>query len=227
MPRRPVGRPTNEKECVGREGVIDAACELLKTTPPSAITRALLARTTGVNPSLIRYYFKDRTAVLVAAAEKLSYEFEEVARKAIEASDGSPRSRLEARVSAHVDLCATYPYFNRLIVEELMYSDDVDGQEILSKSIQIGPEHYGDILKQGVEAGRYRLVDPDFLFSAVVALGAYIRPVQELKRVTEGRGFDPEATSAKYKKFICDLILYGISSRNDDAPPPAEATTKR
>jgi hypothetical protein len=44
----------------------------MKTTPPAQITRLDIARAAGVDPALIRYYFGNKSALVVAAVYQAS-----------------------------------------------------------------------------------------------------------------------------------------------------------
>ena len=67
-PKRAKGRPVTGENDVGRERLITAAQTLLKTLPPARVTISRIAQEAGVDPALVRYYFGDRTRLLMAVA---------------------------------------------------------------------------------------------------------------------------------------------------------------
>ncbi|MDE8344143.1 MAG: TetR/AcrR family transcriptional regulator, partial [Acidocella sp.] len=73
--KRGIGRPASGGNSVGREKLLKTACDLLKVTPPAKLTRFMVAQKAGVDPSLIRYYFRDRISMLAAAAERLEEQY--------------------------------------------------------------------------------------------------------------------------------------------------------
>ena len=97
---RSAGRPRSGSQPVGREALIEVTCELLKSHPPSAVTRALVARHSNVDPSLIRYYFRDRDSLMVAAAESIVARFRSIVAAAYARTDNSARDMLMARIGA-------------------------------------------------------------------------------------------------------------------------------
>src|SRR5450432_3263821 len=54
------GQPASSAGSVGPEALIQLTCEMLTRIPPGDVTRAAVARHAGVDPALIRYYFKNR-----------------------------------------------------------------------------------------------------------------------------------------------------------------------
>src|SRR5579885_3188212 len=69
--RRARGRPATTALSVGAETLVLKACELLREVSPRELSLLRLARYAGVDRSLIRYYFTDRSSVLFAAARHL------------------------------------------------------------------------------------------------------------------------------------------------------------
>ncbi len=77
------GRPSSVKETVGREALIAAAKELLKTKSPSKIRRVDIAKAAGADPALVRYYFKDAGSLLASAMEEVAQDNMRRTRKQI------------------------------------------------------------------------------------------------------------------------------------------------
>lgn len=216
QPVRRRGRPKAVAEpgtdaTIGRDALIDTVIELLKTLPPSSITPVVVARAIGVHPSLIRYYFKNRATMLVAVAERLTRQFtaqvEEMAQ-----SDGRPQSRLFARVSALIDLNATYPFFHQLFASEIATSDDPVAREMVAQFTLRGQAAYGAIMRSGLADGSFRGVDSGLLYVAIVALSAFFTSAHRQLETAQGVPLDEKEFRAAYKAFVCDLILKGVES---------------
>jgi TetR/AcrR family transcriptional regulator len=215
------GRPRNVAEgtgaqdvSVGRDALIDATIELLKTRPPSAITPVVVARTTGVHPSLIRYYFKNRASLLVAVAERVTEQFSEQVEAAALVSDGSPRSRLCARIGALIDLNATYPFFHQLIVSEIAPSEDPIAREMIARFTNRGQGAYGAILRAGLVDGSFRGMDPGLLYVVVIGMSEFFASARRQLETAQGMEIDEAELRAVYKTFVCDLVLNGVTSRD-------------
>src|SRR4051812_37632865 len=72
-PKRGQGRPADNT--VGKETVLATARKLVKEHPPARVTISLIAREAGVDPALVRYYFGDRSNLLLAVAESMLSAF--------------------------------------------------------------------------------------------------------------------------------------------------------
>ena len=68
--KRGQGRPVSGENDVGRERLLAATEKLLRTMPPARVTIARIAQEAGVDPALVRYYFGNRAALLVAVVDE-------------------------------------------------------------------------------------------------------------------------------------------------------------
>lgn len=196
---------------VGRDALIEATIDLLKTRPPSAITPVVVARATGVHPSLIRYYFRNRASLLVAVAERITEQFSQQVEKAAEQSDGTPRSRLCARIGALIDLNASFPFFHQLFVSEIAMSDDPAALDMVARFTNRGQGAYGTILRAGLVDGSFRGMDPGLLYVVVIGMSEFFVSARRQLEIAQGAPIDEEELRAVYKAFVCDLVLNGIT----------------
>ncbi len=210
---RGTGRPKGENATVGRDALIDKACELLKTTQPAEITRAMVARETGVDPSLIRYYFSNRSALLAAAAKRITERYAVMLDEARARSDGSPESSLRERIRALVELMAEYPFFHRLFVEEIMGSDSEDARAVFEAVTARGATGYRAIVGAGVDSGAFREVDTTMLFAAIIGMAEFFKPGTKVIEEARGEAVPEAELRENYTHFICDLVLNGIAKR--------------
>ena len=70
-PRRSRGRPGSKQGAVGREAIVASARQLLDKLPPHKATNSSIARSAGVDPALVRYYFGSREELLLAVIEDI------------------------------------------------------------------------------------------------------------------------------------------------------------
>jgi len=210
--RRGIGRPAAGAQTVGREALITRTCEMLTRLPPNKITRAEVARHMNVDPSLIRYYFRDRSALLVAAAERLIDTFLQLLEQELANSDMSPAGRLRARVSALLKLNITYPFFHRLVMDELAKVESRPAVRFMEELTQKGLTGYGAIIDAGVKDGTLRRVNSAFLFLAAIGLTEFFVNGMPVLRMAMGKDFDERLIAARYREFICELLLSGLKA---------------
>jgi TetR/AcrR family transcriptional regulator len=209
--RRSIGRPASVHESVGRDALLEKTCELLRELPPDKVTRAEVARYTNVDPSLIRYYFRDRASLLVAAAEKLTLEFARNLDKAVKHSDSSPRSLLRARIAALFELIVSHPYFHRLLIEEIVPSNAAAAKKMMDEMTQRSVAGYEAILVAGAKDGSLRRVSSAHLLLTVIGMCEFFIAGLPILKIALGRKFDDKAAGHEYVDFVCDLVLNGLA----------------
>jgi TetR/AcrR family transcriptional regulator len=211
--RRGIGRPAAGAQSVGRDALIARTCEMLTRLPPNKITRAEVARHMNVDPSLIRYYFRDRSTLLVAAAERLVATFQRLLDEELAQSDMSAPGRLRARVSALLKLNITYPFFHRLMIDELVKIESKPATRFMEDITQKGVSGYSAIIDAGVKDGSLRRVNSAFLFLAVIGLTEFFVNGMPVLRMAMGKDFDERGIATRYRDFICELLLTGLKAK--------------
>jgi TetR/AcrR family transcriptional regulator len=216
--QRGIGRPAAGQQTVGREALITRTCEMLMQMPPNRITRAEVARHMNVDPSLIRYYFRDRSTLLLAAVARLTAELSRLMEEELARSDLTPASRLRARVSALLKLNVTYPFFHRLMIDELVNLNTPAAVRFVDQLTREGVAGYAEIIETGVREGVFRHTNVPFLFLAVIGMCEFFINGMPILRIAMGKDFDQRAISQRYREFICDMILDGLRSKEIATP---------
>ena len=125
--KRGQGRPTDGG--VGRQAIIDSAKKLLRELPPARITISLVAREAGVDPALIRYYFKDRSNLLMEVVNDL-LQGVPLAPKSV----ADPEAAIIARIHQAHNFTRSAKQMQRLMIDELA---DAKSDEVRQKHREI------------------------------------------------------------------------------------------
>jgi hypothetical protein len=133
---------------------------------------------------------------------------EELAR-----SDLTPESQLRARVSALLKLNITYPFFHRLMIDELVNLDTPAAVRFVDQLTREGMAGYAEIMDAGVRDGASRPSNVPFLFLTVIGMCEFFVNGMPILRIALGKEFDPRAISMRYREFICDLLLNGLNAK--------------
>jgi TetR/AcrR family transcriptional regulator len=217
--KRGQGRPKDPNALVGRDAIINATRELLRHRPPSAVTRADIARFAQVDPALIRYYFGTTEALLTAVASQINSEMHARIRAAVKIA-GSSEEKLRQRIRTFLAMHAENPHLNQLIVQKILGSRQREARLARAEMVKDSLRTLEDILIEGHRAGRLRAVDPRFLHIALIGMCDFFftgRPV-----VDELFPDADERLLESYGEFLADLILGGLA-----APSKASTTGKR
>ena len=214
--KRGIGRPRRDAAAaVGREVLVDCVCQLLRTHAPHAITYVSVARKAGVDPSLVRYYFKDRHELLVAATERLASLFDSTLSVAHIDPSKAPLEAILARASALLKLEVTYPFFNRLIVEEVVSSRLANAQALMEKFARRAIEACRRAIDTGVQQGRMRPVNPLFLHLAMIGICSMYVTGQPIMEFAVRKGIAGGASAEEYEHFLIDLLRAGLTRATD------------
>jgi AcrR family transcriptional regulator len=214
--RRSIGRPrAGDSTAVGREALIAAACDLLTRLPPAKVTRARVARAVNVDPSLIRYYFRDRATLLLAAFDRLTDDFQRMSAEIPRTSGGqaAAHQRLRARIKASLRLNFRYPYFHQLLIEEVGNMPDPAAREHMKQLTERGLASYDSILKAGAEDGSLRSVDVAFLYIVSLGTSHFFTAGKMLVQQAIGKREYNDELLEQYADFVCDLLLFGLAGK--------------
>jgi TetR/AcrR family transcriptional regulator len=204
--KRGQGRPA--ENVVGRNAVLETAKRLIKELPPARVTISLVARETGVDPALVRYYFGDRSNLLMAVAESMLSESPRPAPGSIE-----PQKAIELSIGRTAQFTGSTKHIHRLMVDELAGA----------KSAEVG-RHLGDLNRGAIEelgqlmqrdgGATIREVDPTFLHLALVGLFDFFVSAEPVVRQLVPKGTDMKTLAAAYEEFVTDLVLNGLRVRD-------------
>jgi TetR/AcrR family transcriptional regulator len=195
---------------VGRDGLIRRTCELLREMRPAELTRAELARQVGVDPALIRYYFKDRTSLLAAAGaallEQLAAEYGQIMAKA----GDDPVVILRGRIKGFLRFLRANPNFHRLMMDEFMHSDVPAAiaahESLTAPTIDVVRK----LILQGVDQGRFRKVDGAFVFMLTLGASEFFINASGIRRMAFGDEAESEALLTRYEDFLMDIVERGL-----------------
>jgi AcrR family transcriptional regulator len=211
--QRAIGRPANKKS-VGKEIILQKTIELLRTVPPEKLSLTLAAKHAGVHLTLIKYYFEDRTRLLVDVARHLTFEFGEYVRIS-EQDLPSAIDRLRLRIDALVDFYFLNPYYHRLMLEIITDEKHALAGELIHLWISRTLEIYDGIIGNGVKDRQLRNVNVRFTYLAIMGLCEQFHlGVRLFDRANIGPQEAPEKLAVQYKKFLSDLVFEGIALRS-------------
>ena len=208
--RRAQGRPADAEDAVGRDVLIHAARELLEVLPPSKVTRAAVARHAGVDPSLIRYYFKDRPSLMLAVFEYVVRQADQMRVRSVE---GTAADRLRAYVRGFFAFHRTNPFFHRFLLEEIAVSELAAARKAFQRINQAAILRFKQLIADGARDGSIRQSDPVLLHVAIIGLCEFFFSSRVLLENALGKGTVPETLADRYAELIGDLVIDGISPR--------------
>lgn len=195
---------------VGREALIRAARTLLARLPPAKVTRAAVAREAGVDPSLIRYYFRDRASLLLAVLDEIVRGRGVLpAVDAFETAADALRSYVREFFAFHTE----NPFFHRLLIEEIAQSESPAAREAFHCLNHRAIEGLTDILARGARDATLIPADPMLLHVAIIGMCEFFFSSGVLLEDAVGLGTAPHDVADRYGDLITDMVLRGIARR--------------
>lgn len=203
--KRGQGRPAENG--VGRDVVLATARRLVKEMPPARVTVSLIAREAGVDPALIRYYFGDRSNLLLAVAESM---LQETPRPAT--GDAPPDAVIENSIRQTAKFTSSTKHVHRLMVDELADSKTADVGKRLGEMNRGAVQAFAELLAR--DGGTtLRPVDPLFLHVALLGLFDFFASAEPVVRQLVPEGTDMTELARAYEDFVADLVLNGVRAR--------------
>lgn len=220
---RTQGRPKNDEHAVGRDGLITATRDLLRTTSPAKVTRTEIAEYAGVDPGLIRYYFGNKDNLLLAVALRLTHERGERTRDAL-ARARTTRAKLKAWIDVLIAVMGENPYYSLLLLDQVHRGTSREAQKARRSIVANTFSELRGIVEEGERNGEFRKVDPYFLHLATIGMCQFFysrRPLlEELLGGPIPAGNMADMADA-YIDFVADMLIHGLEKH------PAEPTRDR
>jgi AcrR family transcriptional regulator len=227
--RRPQGRPSTSG-AVGKEAILAAARETLKTVPPGEITFQQVALLAGIDKRLIRYYFGQMPDLLKVVAIEIT---EELRNRFVASNvrDGSIRHRLRLRISIFWDFFGSNPHFHRLVVDYLLNTTGPERDAALDRfRHSIG--ELQTLLSGEHDSGQAYPLDARFVHVSMAAICEFMFSAKPVFTALFGNEVDTPAFKDRFCDFVTDLVMgsaaIGASaSEIPDKPHTPVRTTRK
>src|SRR5262245_58722110 len=158
------GRPDDHGgRGVGADAIVLKVCELLRDVAPRDVTLLRVAQYAGVDRSLIRYYFTNRSSLMLAAARHLLGQMQNELSNARGVESDDPETQLRERARGLLRFQIKHPYFHRLMVEEVVNSDEPDARAFFKTFTAGGIAGYRACADAAGSHAGLRAVDGAFL----------------------------------------------------------------
>jgi len=223
------GRPYNPSEKVGQAALLAATRELLKTTSPTRLSLAEIARFAGVDRALIRYYYGNTDGLLVAATMEIWNELRQLS--ALSASPSATvQDKLQNWVRTLMHIMRDNPHFHQMMMQLVLSGKDLraksEGERIVAARVQ----EIGSWLDSDERVFRLK-IDPRFLFLALIGMCEQFFSSKSLVSTIFGEKASSSELAKEYSDFIVQVVnrlltppLADASGKNDTRP---RATARR
>lgn len=195
-----------------RDQLLEAASALMIERETVDISLSGLARKSGLNSALVKYYFGNKQGLLLALVQQiLGASLTQM--EALVAMDLSPVEKLKIHVRGIITVYFRYPYINRLI--HRMFEDPVAGQAVAESISKPLAKAQRAIIEQGIEAGLFKPIDPMLLYFIVLGACDHLFFGQQILRTAFGVEKIDDDLRRSYTDTLLDLLMTGMLTRPD------------
>lgn len=205
--KRRKGRPVSGKNDVGRERLLAAAEKLLRVLPPARVTISSIAQEANADPALVRYYFGNRAALLVAVVDRVTAHAQRS-----ESMNGDPATVLGDHIARTVQLVRRAPFLHRLIIDELAQAGtDESRARVRAMNLDL-VAYYRELLR--IDGGRtLEAINPLFLYIVLLGASDFFSSAELLIRDLVPADTDMDALAAEFQSSLANLVLNGVRKR--------------
>lgn len=205
--KRGQGRPVSGENDVGRERLLVATEKLLRTMPPARVTISRIAQEASADPALVRYYFGNRTGLLVAVVDRITAHPSLLTQPMDE-----PTAALANHIGKTVQLVRSASFMHRLMIDELAQDGNEESRARVRDMNFDLIAFYRELMR--ADGGRDLVeANPLFLHLAVLGASDFFSSAEPLIRELLPEGSDMEQLTAEFQKFLISLFLDGMRKR--------------
>jgi TetR/AcrR family transcriptional regulator len=203
------GRPEESRAAILKAAVAEFSEHGIAGARTDAIARAA-----HVNKALLYYYFKDKDALYEAV---LDHVFSGMRARVLPVLESGlpPRQKMLEYLGTYFDYIAANPRFPRVVQREWMRSGAGTArmQRVAKRYFRPIFEKLVGVLRDGIEAGEFRAVNPmDFLPSVAAVIVFYFAAAPVMKTLLK---VDPlsEERIRERRAFVLEFISAALFTR--------------
>jgi AcrR family transcriptional regulator len=195
-----------------RAVLLSALSALMTERGTVDISLSDIARHSGLNSAMVKYYFGTKQGMMVALLEDvLGRGLEQLA--GLYKMQLSPVEKLKLHINAIIRIYFNYPYINRLI--HVLFEDPVSGEIVAEKINKPLAEAQRKLLEEGIAAGVFRPIDPMMFYFIVLGACDHLFFGHHMLRVAFDVPTIDDDLRKRYTNALLEMILVGIVKDKD------------
>ncbi len=199
----------NSDDMDTREQLLKAAGDLMVERNSVNVSFSDIAQKSGVNAALIKYYFGNKSGMLLELVRK-------VVRTSVLQMDDllkmqlPPEDKLRIHIHGIVNTYFRYPYINRLLHYILSLDEGDYGVIIADEVMKPLATAQRGILEEGVAAGIFRPVDPMLFYFHLIGACDHLFYARKALKFAFGVTEVTDDLKSRYAKHLHDLMINGL-----------------
>jgi len=189
--------------------LLDAASEIMRQGDIDDVSLSELARRSGLNSALVKYYFGNKAGLLRALIDR-EWSVRVRSVEALLAKDVDPETKLRIHMVGVVDNFFRQPYTHRLLMRMIRESEPAEGRRLAESYLKPMFAAYEALIGEGVAAGVFRPVDPQLFYFTVIGAADRFFTAQIALRYCSGTEVLDEGLRQRYRDHLDQFVVAGI-----------------
>lgn len=215
LPEKPLRA---EEHSPSATALLDAAAAILSRRNVIDISLSDVAKESGLNSALVKYYFGGKEGMLLALHSRDAYraveQMEHLVRMNI-----SPVAKMRVHISGMINTYYRSPYLNRLMHYLIGDGETEAGGKIAQFFVEPILNAQRAILEQGVASGDFRPIDPELFYFSLTGACDHIFYARHTLLHLRGEGHVTDELRQRYIKHVTEIYMTTLLT-----PPPPEAS---
>lgn len=192
-----------------RDQLIEAASQIMREGDTIDLSLSELSMRAGLNSALVKYYFGNKNGLMLALLDRDMGNIV-VSLAALVAKNIPPEDKLRLHIGAVIDTYYAFPYLNRLLMRTVRDSAPVEAARIAELYLRPIAKAYDDLINEGIRAGKFRKVDPQFFnFTVTGAADRFYSSRLVLRHCYNEDDFN-ETMRDRYREHTIEFIMRGL-----------------
>ena len=192
-----------------RERIIEAARELMSEKDILEVSISEITRRAGTNIASVSYHFGGREGLMVSLA-RADADFAIGELDKLVAAQMSPPDKIALHVAGIVRAYYRRPYLHRLLHKLIREGSREAATLVTGFFTRPVAEARRKIIRQGIEQGLFREVEPDLVGYAIEGACGHIYTSAASRSAVLGTGVLDEALVDRFARSTAELVVHGL-----------------
>ncbi|MGH8187702.1 MAG: TetR family transcriptional regulator [Steroidobacteraceae bacterium] len=208
-----IARSSVEPGFNARERLLDTAGRLMSDRHSIDVSLSEIARHSGLNSALVKYYFGNKDGLLLALVEREAAAALAGLRELLRL-DLPPTEKLRRHIAGVINKFFRTPYLNRLLHSLL---DERKAQsratrQVIKVFVRPLLDLQRELIAQGVAAGELKPIDAELFYVSMLGACDHLFNARYVLRLAGHKGIN-DAMRERYVEHVCDIFINGMKGR--------------
>jgi AcrR family transcriptional regulator len=195
-----------EEHSPSATALLDAAAAILSRRSVIEISLSDVAKESGLNSALVKYYFGGKEGMLLALHSRDAYRAVEEMEHLVQ-MNASPEAKMRIHISGMINTYYRSPYLNRLMHYLIGNGETEAGDKIARFFVAPILNAQRTILEQGMAIGQFRPVDPELFYFSLTGACDHIFFARHSLLHLHGEAQVTDELRQRYIKHVTEFYM--------------------